>query len=148
MVFALIIGSVMIILSLVISVALFGVAMCLLQWLDYTHAFGHPRLSLVFDLGVAILWILVVLTSTVWGWAMLYMAVGLFDALEPALYFSVVSFTTVGYGDVVLEPGWRLLAGMTSTHGLLILGYSLHFSLKYLNFQHANEPVDFHQFES
>jgi hypothetical protein len=134
MVFALIIGSVMIIGSLVISVALFGVAMRLLQWLDDTHEFGYPRLSLVFDLGVAILWILVVLTSTVWGWAMLYMALGLFDALEPALYFSVVSFTTVGYGDVVLEPGWRLLAGMTSTHGLLIFGIFTAFLVEVFKF--------------
>lgn len=122
MVFALFIGSVMIIGSLAVAIALFGVAMRLLQWLEDTHVFGYPRLSLVFDLGVAILWILVVLTSTVWGWAVLYMALGLFDTLEPALYFSVVSFTTVGYGDVVLEPGWRLLAGMTATHGLLIFG--------------------------
>ncbi|WP_420806487.1 ion channel [Octadecabacter arcticus] len=33
----------------------------------------------------------------------------------------------VGYGDVVLEPGWRLLAGMTSTHGLLIFGIFIAF---------------------
>ena len=45
-----------------------------------------PRLSLVFDLGVAIIWILVVLTSTLWEWAMLYMELGLFDALEPAFF--------------------------------------------------------------
>jgi hypothetical protein len=88
----------------------------------------------VFDLGVAILWILVVLTSTVWGWAVLYMALGLFDALEPALYFSVVSFTTVGYGDVVLEPGWRLLAGMTATHGLLIFGIFTAFLVEVFRF--------------
>jgi hypothetical protein len=134
MVFALTIGSVMIIGSLAVAIALFGVAMRLLQWMDETNAFGYPRLSLVFDLGVAILWILVVLTSTVWGWAVLYMALGLFDALEPALYFSVVSFTTVGYGDVVLEPGWRLLAGMTATHGLLIFGIFTAFLVEVFRF--------------
>jgi hypothetical protein len=93
-----------------------------------------PRLSLVFDLGVAILWILVVFTSTLWEWAMLYMELGLFDALEPALYFLVVSFTTVGYGDVVLEPGWRLLVGMTSTHGLLIFGIFIAFLVEVFKF--------------
>ena len=134
MVFALTIGSVMIIGSLAVAIALFGVAMRLLQWMDETNAFGYPRLSLVFDLGVAILWILVVLTSTVWGWAVLYMALGLFNALEPALYFSVVSFTTVGYGDVVLEPGWRLLAGMTATHGLLIFGIFTAFLVEVFRF--------------
>jgi hypothetical protein len=52
----------------------------------------------------------------------LYVGLGLFDSFEPALYFSIISFTTVGFGDVVLEPGWRLLAGMTATHGLLNFG--------------------------
>jgi hypothetical protein len=79
-------------------------------------------MPLAFDLGMATACILVVLTSAVWGWALLYMELGLFETLEPALYFSIVSFTTVGYGDVVLEPGWRLLAGMTATHGLLNFG--------------------------
>lgn len=126
--------------SLAVAIALFGVAMRLLQWLDDAQVFGYPRLSLVFDLGVALLWILVVLTSTVWGWALLYMALGLFDALEPALYFSVVSFTTVGYGDVVLEPGWRLLAGMTATHGLLIFGIFTAFLVEIFRFPTRRRP--------
>jgi hypothetical protein len=45
-----------------------------------------------------------------------------------------VSFTTVGYGDVVLEPGWRLLAGMTSTHGLLIFGIFTAFLVEVFKF--------------
>lgn len=134
MVFALTIGSAMIIGALAVAIALFGVAMRLLQWLDENHAFGYQRMSVVFDLGVAILWILVVLTSTVWGWAVLYMSLGLFETLEPALYFSVVSFTTVGYGDVVLEPGWRLMAGMTATHGLLTFGIFTAFLVEVFRF--------------
>jgi hypothetical protein len=122
MVFALMVGSALMIGSLAVAIVLFGVAMRVLQWLDETEAFGYPRMSLAFDLAVAILWILVVLTSAVWGWAVLYVGLGLFDSFEPALYFSVISFTTVGFGDVVLEPGWRLLAGMTATHGLLNFG--------------------------
>jgi len=122
MVFALMVGSALMIGSLAVAIVLFGVAMRVLQWLDETQAFGYPRMSLAFDLAVAILWILVVLTSAVWGWAVLYVGLGLFDSFEPALYFSIISFTTVGFGDVVLEPGWRLLAGMTATHGLLNFG--------------------------
>lgn len=122
MAFALFVGSAMIIVSLAVAVLLFGAAMKLLMWLDETQAFGYPLMPLAFDLGIATLWILVVLTSAVWAWAGLYMALGLFETLEPALYFSIVSFTTAGYGDVVLEPGWRLLAGMTATHGLLNFG--------------------------
>ncbi len=134
MFFALFIGSIMMVGSLVISIIFFGVAARVLRWLDDTNAFGYRRFPLAFDLGIEGLWMLIVLTSTVWGWAALYMALGLFDNIEPALYFSIVSFTTVGYGDVVLEPGWRLLAGMTATHGLLTFGLFTAFLVEVFNF--------------
>ena len=57
----------------------------------------------------------------------------LFGTLEQALYFSITSFTTLGFGDVVLEPGWRLLAGMTATHGLLLFGLSTAFLVEVFN---------------
>jgi len=119
---ALLIGSIMIIVAMAVAIALFGVAIRILAWLDGYQGFGYPRMSVVYDLGIAALWILIVLTLTVWSWAGLYISLGLFDMLEPALYFAIVSFTTVGYGDVVLDPGWRILAGMTATHGLLTFG--------------------------
>ena len=122
MVIAIMVGSAMMIGSLCVAILLFGAAMRLLVWLDETQAFGYSRMALAFDLGIATFSILVVLTLAVWGWALLYLGLGLFDTLEQALYFSIVSFTTVGYGDVVLEPDWRLLAGMTATHGLLNFG--------------------------
>ena len=134
MFFALFIGSIMMISSLAISIVLFDFAARMLRWLDRTSRFGYERLPLVFDLGIAGLWILLVLTGSVWGWAALYMMLGLFDSLEPALYFSIASFTTVGYGDVVLEPGWRLLAGMTATHGLLTFGLFTAFLVEVFNF--------------
>ena len=37
-------------------------------------------------------------------WAMTYMLVGTLPSLQDAVYFSVSSYTTVGYGDVVLGP--------------------------------------------
>lgn len=134
MFFALFIGSIMMISSLAISIVLFDFAARMLRWLDRRSRFGYERLPLVFDLGIAGLWILLVLTGSVWGWAALYMMLGLFDSLEPALYFSIASFTTVGYGDVVLEPGWRLLAGMTATHGLLTFGLFTAFLVEVFNF--------------
>ena len=123
----------MMIASLTIAALLFGAAARVLRWLDETNALGYGRLPLFFDLAVAAFWILGVLTISVWGWAALYMALGLFNSLEPALYFSIASFTTVGYGDVVLAPGWRLLAGMTATHGLLNFGLFTAFLVEIFN---------------
>lgn len=46
------------------------------------------------------------------------------SALEPAFYFSAASFSTVGYGDVVLPPVWRLLGPVESVTGVLMCGLS------------------------
>jgi hypothetical protein len=137
---ALSIGSGMIIVSLAVTIALFGIAARVLRWLDDTKAFGYDRLGLVIDLAIAALWILFVLTSSVWSWAVLYLGLGLFGSLEQALYFSITSFTTLGFGDVVLEPGWRLLAGMTATHGLLLFGLATAFLVEVFN-----QPTRFHR---
>jgi hypothetical protein len=57
-------------------------------------------------------------------WALfLFLVVGLPD-LETAVYFSLTSYTTVGYGDVVLPAPWRLLGPIEATVGVLMLGWS------------------------
>lgn len=134
MFFALFVGSAMMIGALAVSILMFSAAVQTLRWLDDANALGYSRFPLFYDLGVASLWIVLVLTLSVWGWAALYLALGLFDNLETALYFSIASFTTVGYGDVVLDPGWRLLAGMTATHGLLTFGLFTAFLVETFNF--------------
>jgi voltage-gated potassium channel len=45
-------------------------------------------------------------------------------ALESAFYFSATSYSTVGYGDVVLPPFWRLLGPIESVTGVLMCGLS------------------------
>jgi hypothetical protein len=73
---------------------------------------------------VGVLFILFVHTINVWIWAAVFIIVGAFDSLEPALYFSLVSFTTVGFGDITLSHDWRLLSGLTAAHGFLAFGWS------------------------
>ncbi|WP_370402477.1 ion channel [Sulfitobacter sp. JB4-11] len=133
MLLALFVGTTVMIVSLAVAIALFGAAGRFLTWLHDTGALGYARAPILFDISIAASWILGVLTISVWGWAAVYMALGLFQTLEPALYFSIASFTTVGYGDVVLEPGWRLLAGMTATHGLLTFGLFTAFLVEVFN---------------
>ncbi len=63
----------------------------------------------------------------IWIYALTYMAIGQFDALEPALYFATSTFTTVGFGDIVLPPEWRMLAAAESMNGFLLIGWSTAF---------------------
>ena len=57
-------------------------------------------------------------------WSATYMAIGAFDKFEEALYFSIVTFTTLGFGDVVLSEEWRLLASLEAANGIIIFGWS------------------------
>ncbi len=79
-----------------------------------------PKQLLV--LCIAALWVLALVTVAVWIWAFAFRALGIFVTMEGALYFSLVAFTTLGFGDVLLPHEWRLLAGMIAANGLLNIG--------------------------
>jgi hypothetical protein len=55
-------------------------------------------------------------------WALLYSTLGAFDDFETAVYFSGVTFTSLGYGDVVLNSRMRLLAPLQAANGLMMFG--------------------------
>jgi hypothetical protein len=57
-------------------------------------------------------------------WAGLFVLLGEFDSFATALYFSGVSFTTLGYGDIVLSAQWRLLGPLEAANGILMFGVS------------------------
>ena len=60
----------------------------------------------------------------IWVWAILYIWTGEFDDLSPALYFSTVTFTTLGYGDITLGERWQLLSAIESANGIFLFGVS------------------------
>ena len=65
-------------------------------------------------------------------WSGTYLALGVFDALEPAVCFSLVAYTTLGFGDVTLDEDWRILSGLTAANGFLVFGWSTAFQLEYI----------------
>ena len=79
---ALLIGSAMMIGSLAAAIFFFGVAARVLRWLEETQAFGYRQFTNLFELVVTFIWILFVLSFSVWGWAALYMSLDLFDGLR------------------------------------------------------------------
>lgn len=60
-------------------------------------------------------------------WATLYYTFELFQDLESSLYFSLTSYTTIGYGDVLLPVRWRLLGAIEGVSGVLLCGVSTAF---------------------
>ena len=57
-------------------------------------------------------------------WAITYLLLNAVDGFEQALYFSMVTFTTLGYGDVLLEEQWRLLASFEAANGIIMFGWT------------------------
>ena len=79
-----------------------------------------PRL--MFVLAMTLIWTLFMMTLAVWVWAASFKALGIFLTLEGSVYFALVAFTTLGFGDVLLPQEWRLLGGMAAANGLLMFG--------------------------
>jgi Ion channel len=80
------------------------------------------RPKLVVLIAVVSLWVLGVVTAGIWIWAGAFYALGVFGSLEESVYFAMVTFTTLGFGDLLLPVEWRLLAGMAAANGLLNFG--------------------------
>lgn len=57
-------------------------------------------------------------------WALLLRGLNLFSTLEDSFYYSAMTFSTVGYGDVVLPECWHLLSVGVAVNGLLMAGWS------------------------
>lgn len=71
---------------------------------------------------------LVILHSIeIWLYAALYLLLGEFSDLETALYFSTTCFTTVGFGDVLIQPQYRLISAIEGANGFLLIGWSTAF---------------------
>ena len=79
-----------------------------------------------------ITWLLIRLAAWIVGahqfeigiWAFYYSWHQLFVNPETSFYFSAVTYTTVGYGDLVLPESWRVIAGVEGLTGILMCGWS------------------------
>jgi hypothetical protein len=123
-----------------ISVAALIVAVCLLlhvaglmlmaEWLlrrrEYLEQKGarmrYASLLVLLFLGIMLLHV----TETSM-WAVFYYSRALFKDFETSLYFSLTSYTTIGYGDVLLPQRWRLLGAIEGVTGVLFCGISTAF---------------------
>jgi hypothetical protein len=90
--------------------------------------------------------IMTILSAEIWAWAFLYLWLDLpaVHELETALYFSMVSFTTVGYGDIVLSPHDRLLGAMQAASGMLLFGWSTAFMFEILSITYRHDRLRNH----
>lgn len=114
----------------------------------FTHAFGLYALSRALRLeamragdvpvqplsprGIAltlflILGLFVLHGIEIWSYAFLYWMVGALPDLHTSLYFSTITYGTVGYDDEGIAAGWNLVAAIEGINGIILLGWSTAF---------------------
>jgi Ion channel len=72
-------------------------------------------------------WIILLHLIEVGVWGAFYAWQQAMPDLQTALYFSAVTYTTTGYGDLVLPGQWRLVGGVEALTGILMCGWSTGF---------------------
>ncbi len=126
----LLIGSAVMLLTIAIQALVLNRAA---HWIDRWALRLLPRrgeLARLALLMAGAVWVLVAMTLQVWICALLLLESGALHTLESAVYFALVVFTTVGFGDLVLPPDWRILSGLIGADGLLIFGWSTAFMVE------------------
>ena len=57
-------------------------------------------------------------------WAGIFVSCGEFSEFQTAFYHSAVNYSTLGYGDLIMTPSWKLLGPLEAADGALMFGVS------------------------
>jgi len=101
--------------------------MFLARWMEWiVHWFRLHRHSFAKSVAIVttVLGLFFVHTLEVWAWAAAYVLIGVVSDLESALYFSTITFSTLGYGNVVPLAEWRIFTALEAVNGFLLIGWS------------------------
>jgi voltage-gated potassium channel len=98
---------------------------------------GYMRLTAGVTIRVLALLLLHMLEVALW--AALFYKEDCFPDLRTSIYFSLITYSTVGYGDVVLNVQYRMLGGIEALVGVLMLSWSTAILIGYL--QRAYSPL-------
>ncbi|MEO1328283.1 MAG: potassium channel family protein [Pseudomonadota bacterium] len=124
MIAQLLLGGLLVFASIAAQAAFIGVAIAALERLPRPLARAPHGVRLSVIVGLTALWMMAAQAVGVALWALAFLAVDIFDDFDTALYFAGVSFTTLGFGDIIPPVEWRQLAGLCAANGLLVFGVS------------------------
>lgn len=88
---------------------------------------GHAGTNFWSDMGIvarAISYALAAHLIEIALWALLYIICGEFTDFGTAYYHSAVNYTSLGYGDLIMSPAWKLLGPLEASNGMLLFGVS------------------------
>jgi len=122
MLLTLLIGSLALVINMIIQVVAIVIVLAfLLRNLEHYQLKSHFRTEIrVLCILVLALFAGHLLQFAIW--AMLFFYLGEFTDFQTAFYHSVVNFTSLGYGDIVMSERWRLLGALEAANGILMFG--------------------------
>lgn len=137
----LLLGAVMILITVVMHVSLYETLYQLLQ--RHTHTMLHlfRRAWRMASLAGIVLAVFVCHVASIWLWAGLFLILDIpvLSTLPDTLYFTTVTYTTLGYGDIILDHHWRLLASFSAANGLILFGWSTAFLYEVISKLHRGD---------
>ena len=101
--------------------------MATVEFIRHERRLGHAGVSSWHDTGIVTLAILFALAAHLVDmalWAELFVMCGEFSEFGTAFYHSAVNYTTLGYGEIIMTPSWRLLGPLEAADGMLMFGVS------------------------
>jgi hypothetical protein len=105
-----------------------------LRWIQRSPALADPRFWPPTWLLIRIAsWLILLHLIEISLWALVYAWRQAMPDLHAAFYFSAVTYTTTGYGDLVLPEAWRLVGGIEALTGILMCGWSTGFFFAVVN---------------
>jgi hypothetical protein len=112
-------------LLLMVTTTIHAAAMMLaLQRIKVEGSPSTMRLTRIYRVGGIVMLMFLAALLEVLAWAVTYLVLNAIQGLEKALYFSMVTFTTLGYGEIVLDEQWRLLSSFEAANGIIMFGWS------------------------
>ena len=112
-----------------INIAVHAVIMGLLSWAAHrtslVTAASKARVQLVLVMWVTVSILMAAHLVEVSVWAASYRLLGVTPEGADSFYFAFVSYTTLGYGDILPVKQWRLLGPLTAMNGMLLFGWSV-----------------------
>lgn len=140
----LVLGALLISLTVIVHAVIQEQLIIFLEWFAPYLGRWFGRLWKVQVTVIAVLGMLLALIIDMWIWALFFLFVTQepnIQNYESALYFSVSTFTTLGYGDIVLSPNWRLMASFEATNGLLMFGWATAFLFEIIMNVYRHEKI-------
>ena len=75
-------------------------------------------------------------------WAGFYVWQRCLPDMDSAFYFSAVTYTTTGYGDIVLPQPWRMVGAVEALTGILMCGWSTAFFFTVVSRRNAEKKTE------